>query len=643
MPPTPGSEMMADTLADLAAQLRIDSIRCTTAAGSGHPSSSLSAADILAVLFQKHLRFDFQQPRAPNNDRFILSKGHACPVLYSAFKAAGAIDDKELMTLRKFGSRLEGHPNPHVLPLVDVATGSLGQGLAIGVGMALTARLDGLPFRTYVLMGDSETAEGSVWEAFDKASHYQLDNLCALIDMNRLGQSTETELGWNGEAYAARARAFGWHAITLDGHDLDAIDRALVEAASKRGQPTCLICKTEKGRGSSLLANQDGWHGKPLPEDKARDAIRELGGERPVRIDVKKPDALKPSGQDPAAPLKLPGYEVGQKEATRKAYGDALLALGNARPDVVALDAEVSNSTYSDEFRKAHPKRYFEMYIAEQNMVSSAVGMAVLGKRAFVSTFAAFLSRAYDQIRMAAISNATLHLCGSHAGVSIGEDGPSQMALEDLAMMRAVGGSTVLYPSDANQTAKLLAQVVERKGISYLRSTREKTPVLYPASEEFPIGGCKVIRRSDQDVATVVAAGITLHEALKAYAMLKEEGVAVRVIDLYSVKPVDAKTLREAARETHGRLIVVEDHWAEGGLADAVLEAFTGERQRLPSVVRLAVTKLPGSGKPAELLNAAGIDAEHIVEAVTSFVEDVARDTDAQGRPQAEAWGHPNA
>ncbi|TSC25230.1 transketolase [Corallococcus sp. Z5C101001] len=634
---------MADTLADLAAQLRIDSIRCTTAAGSGHPSSSMSAADIMAVLFQKYLRFDFQQPRAPNNDRFVLSKGHACPVLYSAFKAAGAIDDRELLTLRKFGSRLEGHPNPHVLPYVDVATGSLGQGLAVGVGMALTARMDGLPFRTYVLMGDSETAEGSVWEAFDKASHYQLDNLCAIIDVNRLGQSRATELGWNVEAYVARARAFGWHAIALDGHDLGAIDRAFAEAQGKKGQPTCLICKTEKGHGYSLIANKEGWHGKPLPEDKAKDAIRELGGERNVRIQVKKPEAVKPSGLDVAAPLKLPTYEVGQKEATRKAYGDALLALGNARPDVVALDAEVSNSTYSDEFHKAHPKRYFEMFIAEQNMVSSAVGMAVLGKKVFVSTFAAFLSRAYDQVRMAAISNATVHLCGSHAGVSIGEDGPSQMALEDLAMMRAVGGSTVLYPSDPNQTAKLLAQVLERPGITYLRSTREKTPVLYPATEAFPLGGSKVLRRSDKDVATVVAAGITLHEALKAYELLKQEGIPVRVIDLYSVKPVDAKTLREAARETQGRLVVVEDHWAEGGLADAVLEAFTGERALLPTVVRLAVTKLPGSGKPAELLNAAGIDAEHIVESVTSLVEDSPLRGDGRGKPSENAWGHTNA
>jgi len=610
---------MADALADLAAQLRVDSIRATTAAGSGHPTSAMSAADIVAVLFQKYLRFDFQHPRAPDNDRFILSKGHACPVLYAAFKAAGAIDDAELLSLRKLGSRLEGHPNPRVLPLVDVATGSLGQGLAVGVGMALVARLDGLPFRTYVLMGDSETAEGSVWEAFDKASHYQLDNLCALIDMNRLGQSGPTELGWYAEAYVARARAFGWHALALDGHDLGAIDRALAEAQATTGKPTCLIFKTEKGRGYSAVANKEGWHGKPFSEAQAREAIQELGGERDLRFQPRPPEARKPTTQDTAAPLSLPTYTPDKPVATRKAYGDALAALGDAYPDLVALDAEVSNSTYSQELREKHPKRFFEMFIAEQNMVSSAVGMAVLGKRVFLSTFAAFLTRAYDQLRMAAVSNATLHVCGSHAGCSIGEDGPSQMGLEDLAMMRAVSGSTVLYPCDANQTARLMAELVDRPGITYLRTTREKTPLVYPPTERFPLGGCKVVRRSDRDVATVVAAGITVREALKAHERLLEKGLPVRVIDLYSVKPVDARTLRQAARETRGRFIVVEDHWAEGGLADAVLEAFSDERQPLPRVVRLAVRDLPGSGTPEQLLAAAGIDADHIVQAVTAM------------------------
>ncbi|MCE9672128.1 transketolase [Myxococcus stipitatus] len=635
---------MADALAELAAQLRVDSIRATTAAGSGHPTSAMSAADIMAVLFQKYLRFDFQHPRAPDNDRFILSKGHACPVLYAALKAAGAIDDAELLSLRKFGSRLEGHPNPRVLPFVDVATGSLGQGLAVGVGMALVARLDGLPFRTYVLMGDSETAEGSVWEAFDKASHYQLDNLCALIDMNRLGQSGPTELGWYAEAYVARARAFGWHALALDGHDLGAIDRALAEAQATTGKPTCLIFKTEKGRGYSAVANKEGWHGKPFSEEQAREAIQEMGGERDLHFQARMPEARKPTNQDTAAPLSLPTYAPDKPVATRKAYGDALAALGDAYPDLVALDAEVSNSTYSQELREKHPKRFFEMFIAEQNMVSSAVGMAVLGKRVFLSTFAAFLTRAYDQLRMAAVSNATLHVCGSHAGCSIGEDGPSQMGLEDLAMMRAVNGSTVLYPCDANQTARLMAELVDRPGITYLRTTREKTPLVYPPTERFPLGGSKVVRRSDRDVATVVAAGITLREALKAHERLLEKGLPVRVIDLYSVKPVDARTLRQAARETRGRFIVVEDHWAEGGLADAVLEAFSDERQPLPRVVRLAVRDLPGSGTPEQLLAAAGIDADHIVQAVTAM-DAALRSTDSNPeKGGGRAWEeHPSA
>ena len=610
---------MADTMKDLARQLRVDSIRATTAAGSGHPTSSMSAADLMAVLFAKYLRFDFKNPHAINNDRFILSKGHACPVLYAAFKAVGAVTDEELLTLRKKGSRLEGHPNPHVLDLVDVATGSLGQGLANGVGMALLAKtVDELPFRTYVLMGDSETAEGSVWEAFDKASHYKLDNLTAIIDMNRLGQSGETELGWNSAAYAARVTAFGWHAIELDGHDLEAVDRAFAEAIAMKGKPTCLIAKTEKGHGVSFLANKEGWHGKPLDAEKAKAAIAELGGESNLRIEVKLPDGTQAKRRE-AQPLKLPTYELGVKEATRKAYGDALAALGFADTQVVAFDAEVSNSTYSEEFRKAHPDRYFEMYIAEQQMVSAAVGMGVLGKKAFASTFAAFFSRAYDQIRMAAISNATVHLCGSHAGVSIGEDGPSQMALEDLAMMRAVCDSTVLYPCDPNQTAKLVVEMSKMKGVIYLRSTREKLPTLYPATENFPIGGSKVLRQSDKDVVTVIGGGITVHEALKAAEQLKAEGVNIRVIDLYSVKPVDTKTLHEAAKATGGRLIVVEDHWAEGGLADAVLEAFAGDKSGHPSVTRLSVRHMPTSATPAQLLEIAGIDAANIVKAVRAF------------------------
>lgn len=600
---------------DLAAQLRIDSIRCTTAAGSGHPTSSMSAADLMAVLMTGYLRYDWTQPQHPNNDRLIFSKGHACPVLYAMYKAAGAITDTELMSLRKQGSRLEGHPNPHTLPYVDVATGSLGQGLPIGIGMALNGKyLDKLPYRVWVVLGDSEIAEGSIWEAADKASHYKLDNLIGILDMNRLGQRGATALGWHGEIYAARFQAFGWHTIVLDGHDLAAIDRAYTEALSIKDRPIMLIAKTKKGDGFSQIADKDGWHGKALPQDMAQAAIAELGGERNVTVSVPKPEDRKPTST-PAGKVQLPTYAAGVKEATRKAYGDALVALGKAMPDVVVLDAEVSNSTHAEEFKKAFPDRFFEMFIAEQQMLSATVGFGVLSKKAFCSTFAAFFTRAFDQIRMAAISNATIKLAGSHAGVSIGEDGPSQMALEDLAMMRAVGGSTVLYPCDPNQTVQLVEAMATLKGISYLRTTREKLPVLYPATDKFTVGGSKVIHSSPQDKVAIVAAGITVHEALKAYEKLKAAGVAVRVIDAYSVKPIDRVALHQAAKDCGGKLIVVEDHWPEGGLGDAVLEAFTGSPVSL-NVVKLTPTKMPGSATPAELLAAAGIDADHIVTAV---------------------------
>jgi transketolase len=616
---------MADQIREwkeLAAQLRVDSIRCTTAAGSGHPTSSLSAADLMALLLSKYLRYDWSNPHYPNNDRLIFSKGHACPLLYAMFKAAGAITDRELLSLRKLGSRLEGHPNPRVLPYVDVATGSLGQGLPIGVGMALNGtRLDKLPYRVWVVLGDSEVAEGSIWEAFDKGSYYKLHNLVAILDMNRLGQRGETELGWNSAAHAARVRSFGWHAIELDGHDLEAIDRAYAEAIAQKGQPTCLIAKTEKGHGVSLVANKDGWHGKALSPDQAKAAIAELGGERHLIVQTPKPERRQPAPLPAPQRLRLPAYEVGSKEATRKAYGDALVALGAALPNMVVLDGEVSNSTHADEFQKAYPDRFFEMFIAEQQLLGAVVGFGVLGKPAFASTFAAFFTRAYDQIRMAAISNATIRLCGSHAGVSIGEDGPSQMALEDLAMMRAVFGSTVLYPCDANQTAELMRHMADLPGISFLRTTREKTPVIYKPGDSFPVGGSKVVRHSDADQVAVVAAGITLHEALKAHEDLKAQGIRVRVIDAYCVKPIDQATLRQAAKDTRGRIVVVEDHWFEGGLGDAVLDAFTGAGVELPRVVKLAVKEMPGSGTSAQLLSKAGIDAEHIARAVKGLVE----------------------
>ena len=585
----------------------------------------MSAADLMAVLLHDYLRYDFQQPKAPANDHLIFSKGHAAPLLYSVYKAAGAISDEEMLTLRKFGSRIEGHPVP-VLPYVDVATGSLGQGLPISVGIALAGKyLDKLPYHVWVVLGDSEMAEGSNWEAMELGGFYKLSNLVGILDMNRLGQRGQTMLGWNGDEYAARARSFGWHAIEIDGHDLDQINNAYAEAVAQTEQPTLIIARTEKGHGFSEIANKEGWHGKPLPADMAERAIKELGGERNIIVSVQKPEAATPATHGEKRALELPSYDKGSTAATRSAYGDALKALGAALPDVVGLDGEVSNSTYAEYFAKAYPERYFEQYIAEQQLVASAVGMQVRGYKPFASTFAAFFARAYDFIRMAAISRANIKLSGSHAGVSIGEDGPSQMALEDLAMMRAVFGSTVLYPSDANQAAHLVALMADQPGIVYLRTTREKTPVIYDASERFSIGGSRLVRESGADQVTVVGAGITLHEAIKAYDQLKSEGVTIRVIDAYSVKPIDSATLRAAAQATGGRIVVVEDHWIEGGLGDAVLEAFSGAdgvapAGQPPRVVKLAVRDMPGSGKPDELMDAAGINARHIVAAVKSFL-----------------------
>jgi transketolase len=607
---------------NLAQQLRVDSIRCTTAAGSGHPTSSMSAADLMAVLMVSYLHYDFDNPKNSNNDHLIFSKGHASPLLYSMFKAAGAISDEELMTLRKFGSRLEGHPTP-VLPWVDVATGSLGQGLPIGVGIGLAGKyLDKLPYHIWVLLGDSEMAEGSIWEAFDHASHYKLDNLVGILDCNRLGQRGETDLGWNTEAYAARARAFGWNAIIIDGHNYDEINTAFSRAAQPNGSPTLIVAKTIKGKGVSFLENVNGWHGKALNKDQEAKAMQELNPPaRSMTFPVQKPANLQPAPLPEKKPLELPRYELNDSVATRKGYGDALKALGAANPQVVAMDGEVSNSTYAEEFAKAFPDRYFEQYIAEQQLVSAAVGMSVRGKIPFASTFAAFLTRAYDFIRMSAISRANIRLVGSHAGVSIGEDGPSQMALEDLAMMRAVFGSTVLYPCDSNQTAQLVAAMAEHSGIVYMRTTREKTPVIYGPDENFAVGGSKVVRQSNNDQVTVVAAGITLHEALKAYDQLKGENILIRVIDAYSVKPMDEETLQAAARETGNKIVTVEDHWPEGGLGDAVLDVFTKRDGPLPQVVKLAVQSMPGSGTPAELMEEAGISAHHIVQAVKALVK----------------------
>src|SRR2546423_3133758 len=608
---------------DLAQQLRVDSIRSSTAAGSGHPTSSMSAADLMAVLMSSYLHYDFDNPKNPNNDHLIFSKGHASPLLYSMFKAAGAISDEELMTLRKFGSRLEGHPTP-VLPWVDVATGSLGQGLPIGVGIGLAGiYMDKLPYHSWLLLGDSEMAEGSIWEAFDHASHYKLTNLVVIVDCNRLGQRGETELGWNTAAYAARAKAFGWNAIVIDGHNYDEINQAYEQAAQPNGSPTLIVAKTIKGKGVSFLENKNGWHGKALSKEQEEQAIKELNPVRSKTFPVQKPAPGQPAQEPAKKPVELPRYDGKDPVATRKAYGDALVALGAANPDVVGLDGEVSNSTYAEEFAKAYPDRFFEQYIAEQQLIAAAVGMSVRHKVPFASTFAAFFSRAYDFIRMAAISRANIRLCGSHAGVSIGEDGPSQMALEDLSMMRAVFGSTVLYPSDANQAAKLTALMAEHEGIVYMRTTREKTPIIYGPDEEFTVGGSKVLRSSDNDEVTIVAAGITLHEALSAYDQLKSQRINARIIDAYSVKPIDTETLYAAADQAGNCVVVVEDHWPEGGLGEAVLEAFTQRDGALPRIVKLAVQSMPDSGTPAELMEEAGISAHHIVQSVRALVRNL--------------------
>jgi transketolase len=617
-----GSDAGLDELRELGQQLRVDSIRCSTEAGSGHPTSSMSAADLLAVLVARHLRYDWNDPSERANDHLIFSKGHASPLLYSVYKAVGVISDEELMSgYRRFGSRLEGHPTP-ALPWVDVATGSLGQGLPDGVGVALAGKyVDELPFRVWVLCGDSEMAEGSMWEALDKASYYHLSNLIAIVDINRLGQRGPTELSWDVDAYARRAEAFGARVLQVDGHDIAAIDAALADAGSMSGdRPTVVLARTRKGRGFSEVEDREGWHGKPLPPEMAERAIVELGGERHLTIRSATPEASgRPSQPDRGgASVVPPQYELGAKVATRKAYGDALAALG-ARSDVVAMDGEVSNSTFADEFAKAYPERFFEMFISEQQLVAAAVGFSVRGYVPFASTFAAFFTRAYDFLRMAAISEANIRLAGSHAGVEIGADGPSQMALEDLAMLRAVHGSAVLYPSDATSAAALVLAMADRAGIVYMRTTRGAYPVLYASSEEFTIGGSKVLRSSARDQVTLIGAGVSLHQCLAAADTLAAEGVSARVIDLYSVKPIDTPTLVRAARDT-GRLVLVEDHHPEGGLGSAVLDALAAAGRLEVSVASLAVRDLPGSGTTEELLGAAGISAPHIADSARSLL-----------------------
>jgi transketolase len=594
--------------------MRHQILTMTTQAGSGHPTSSLSAVELMAGLFFGDIfRYDLANPQHPNNDRLVFSKGHASPLFYSLWAAAGGFDAAELMTYRHFGSRLEGHPTV-TFPFTEAATGSLGQGLAIGVGQALNAKyLDKLTYMTYVLLGDSEMAEGSQWEALQLAAHYRLDNLVGILDVNRLGQRGETMYGWDLMAYEERVRAFGWETILInDGHSFPEVLAAYQRAALVPDQPVMLIAKTIKGKGVSFLENQKGWHGKALDQEQLARALAELGPvDQAARGRLLPPEDLRPA-EIAAQPAVAPAYPPGQPVATRRAYGNALKRLYPAYPRMVALDGEVSNSTYAEILQKAEPDRFFEMYIAEQNMVGAALGLQCRGQLPFASTFAAFFSRAYDQIRMSQYSDPNLKFCGSHAGVSIGEDGPSQMGLEDLAMFRAVLGSVVLYPCDAVSTERLVEAMAQHRGISYLRTTRMATPILYGPEEKFTIGGCKVLRRSPQDVVTVVGAGVTVFEALKAQEELQKAGVAIRVIDLYSVKPVDEATLKEAAAATRA-VLTVEDHFPEGGLGDAVRTALAATST---PVYSLAVEKKPKSGKPRELLDYEGISTAGIIAKV---------------------------
>src|SRR5881296_1966834 len=563
-----------DTLREKGRRLRIHSLKATTEAGSGHPSSCLSAADLMSVVFFNEMRFDPKDPRNPANDRFVLSKGHAAPLLWAAYAEAGIIDEKDVLTLRQLHSDLEGHPTPR-MPWVDVATGSLGQGLSVGLGNALATHLDGIPYNTYVLLGDGECAEGSVWEAAALASYYKAATLYAIVDVNGLGQSQRTMDQFDVNRFANKFRAFGWFATTIDGHNYAEIVEAFEQCRREGGsQPRVVVAKTLKGKGVSMLENRDGWHGKPVPKPDLPKVLEELSkplGSNEFKPNPRKAEFSLPQGE-PNVQITI-SRQSGESAATREAYGDALVKVAEKEPRVIALDGDTKNSTYSEKLLKAHPERFLEMFIAEQNMVDVAMGLAARGKIPFVSTFACFLTRAYDQIRLAGISRSNVKFCGSHAGVSIGEDGPSQMGLEDLAMFRSVPGSVILYPCDAVSTERLMAEAARYQGIAYIRTSRPKTPVLYSNEVLFPIGGSHLVRKSDKDRATVVAAGITVHEALKAASRLESEQIFIRVVDAYSVKPIDSAALSNAANATGGRVVVVEDHYVEGGLGDAVLNA----------------------------------------------------------------------
>jgi transketolase len=604
-------------LEKIAKLIRYFILASTTEAGSGHPTSSLSATDLMTgLLFSGIFRFDLDRPGHPNNDRLIFSKGHASPLFYALWAAAGRVTREELMALRKFGSPLEGHPTT-AFPYTEASTGSLGQGLSIGLGMALNARyIDKLPYRTYVLLGDSEMSEGSQWEAIQLAACYKLDNLTGILDVNRLGQTGETMYGHDLPAYEKRISSFGWETVLIDGHDMQEMLGAYERALTVKGRPFMIIAKTTKGKGVTFLEDRDGWHGRALKRDEYKLAMEEIGEpDMSLKGEVEKPQDLKP-GKREQQKVEAASYPAGAQVATRRAYGNALARIFPMFPDIVVLDAEVSNSTYAEIFKKAYPEYFFEMYITEQNMVGAALGLSRRGKIPFISTFAAFFTRAFDQIRMSQYSDGNIKFCGSHAGVSIGEDGASQMGLEDIAMFRTLLNSVVLYPSDAVSTEKLVEEAAKHRGIVYLRTTRKETPVIYTGGEEFPIGGSKVLRKSDRDTVTVVAAGITLHEALEAHEVLKGQGISVRVIDLYSIKPLDYGTLADAAGSTNA-IITAEDHFAEGGIGEAVKSAMS---EHPVPIYSLAVRNMPRSGKPEELLDYEGISKKGIIKKIKEIL-----------------------
>jgi transketolase len=613
---------LVERLSEQASQLRIDSIRATTAAGSGHPTSSASAAEIVSVLFFSVMRYDVNRLDDPSNDSFILSKGHAAPVLYAAMAQAGIVPYDELLNLRKIDSILEGHPTPRI-PFVKAATGSLGQGLSVGVGVALASkRLDHTGDRTYVLIGDGESAEGAIWEAAASASHYQLDNLCAVIDVNRLGQSEPTMLGHDLGTYQQRWQSFGWHALVADGHDVNELLECFEKARQEKNRPTVIVARTLKGKGISGQEDRNGFHGKPLEKDVAQAAVQALEKETEhataVPPAVTRKSAPKPAGSTWTGAPPAPPYSPGGKPvATRRAFGEALAELGKLNSAIVVLDGDVKNSTYTEIFEEKHRDRFFQMYIAEQNMVGAAMGLAGKGKIPFLATFACFLARAYDFARMAAISNSNIKLVGTHAGISIGEDGPSQMGLEDLAMFCSQPNFTVLYPTDAVSAWRSVQLAAERDGPTYLRMTRPNTPILYGPQERFEVGKSKVLRRSGDDKATIVGAGITLFEALKAHEELLKRGIATRVVDAFSIQPIDVETLSACVDETGGRILVVEDHYARGGVTDAVAAAIAHKR---PLVSSLAVRAIPRSGPPAELMDLFGISAKHIISKIEDLI-----------------------